>query len=110
MNHIEIYFERLPESELQRRVRQYLAVANLPALRQIRVDAEQDTVELRGLVRTFYEKQMATEFARRVAGVINVRNLVEVQTSPPVGREPRLQDDAIPNLIDAEETIFRFVT
>lgn len=33
-------------------------------------------------VRTFYEKQIATEFTRRVAGVVSVVNLIDVKIGP----------------------------
>ena len=53
--------------DLEGRVRQFLSAANLPALRYIGVQVVGDSVVLSGCVRTFHEKQMATEFARRVA-------------------------------------------
>ena len=64
--------------DLEGRVRQFLSAANLPALRHIGVQVVGDSVVLSGYVRTFHEKQMATEFARRVAGVVNVANRIDV--------------------------------
>lgn len=70
-----------PALDLQKRVCQFLIAANVPALRHIDVEVQHDSVILNGRVQTFYEKQMATEFARRVAGVVNVVNLIDVQVA-----------------------------
>lgn len=77
MNHYICHqAESLPD--LEARVRQFLHFVNRPSLRQLDVQVEGNTVVLNGRVRTFHEKQMATEFARRVAGVVRVVNLVDV--------------------------------
>lgn len=65
--------------DLERRVRQFFLAAHLPALRHVGVEVRHDGVLLTGCVQTFYEKQMATEFARRVAGVVHVVNSIEVR-------------------------------
>jgi osmotically-inducible protein OsmY len=64
--------------DLEQRVRQFFVSANLPSLRYLDVAVEGNTVVLMGYVQTFYEKQMATAFARRVAGVVNVVNSINV--------------------------------
>jgi osmotically-inducible protein OsmY len=63
--------------ELLQRVRLFLIGSNLPGLRHIAVEADGDTVILRGSVRTFYEKQLAVRLSRRVAGVIQVVDEIE---------------------------------
>lgn len=68
-----------PPNDLAQRVRQFFDAANLPALRRVRVEVRTDSVVLIGQVSSFYQKQMATEFARRVAGVRRVINLLEVK-------------------------------
>ena len=65
--------------DLQRRVRQFFATANLPAVRHVGVEVKEDSIVLTGSVCTFYEKQMATEFARRVAGVVSIVNAIDVR-------------------------------
>lgn len=60
------------------RVRLFLSACSVPALRRIRADQQGDAIVLKGQVHTFYEKQVATECARRVAGVIRVVNLIDV--------------------------------
>ena len=76
-NHIRGEAE-LRALDLEGRVRLFLSSANRPSLRQIEVDVSGDSVVLSGCVQTFYEKQLASEFARRVAGVVRVVNQVEV--------------------------------
>lgn len=82
--------------DLQRRVQQFLMTANLPALRHVGVEVEDDSVILTGRVRTFYEKQMATEFVRRVAGVVSIVNSIDVRLS-------LVSDAAVDNLEDADK-------
>ena len=42
------------------------------------VTADKGTVTLTGMVTSFYTKQLAQEFTRRVPGVVCVINLIEV--------------------------------
>lgn len=69
---------KLPTLDLEGRVRLFLASAKRPRLRRIKVELVGDAVVLSGCVQTFYEKQLATEFAKRVAGVVSVVNRLEV--------------------------------
>ncbi|HJQ79450.1 MAG TPA: BON domain-containing protein [Lacipirellulaceae bacterium] len=46
--------------------------------RQVRVEAADGRVVLKGSVRSFFEKQMAQEAIRRVDGVQLIDNLLEV--------------------------------
>ncbi len=75
---------RIAANDLSQRVRLFLIGSNVPGLRHIAVEVEGTTVTLRGAVRTFYEKQLAVRLCRRVAGVIQVIDLVEA-----VGYRPR---------------------
>ena len=74
------------DGDLQQRVRLFLEASNLPGLRHIQVEVQDDTVILRGQVRTFYEKQLASRLSRRVAGVIHVVDSIEVR-----GYVPRIE-------------------
>jgi len=56
----------------------FLSTAGMPGLRRLRVDVAGDTIVLSGRVRTFYERQIAVERSRRVAGVIEVDDQIEV--------------------------------
>jgi len=66
------------DRDLKRRVEQYLLDRHHPGLRSLDVEACGGTVTIRGKVRTFYEKQLCQNICRRVAGVIDVVDLVEV--------------------------------
>ena len=80
---------RSHEADLRQRVLLFLASSNVPGLRHVAVDVEGDTVILNGRVNSFYEKQLAAECSRRVAGVIHVVDLLEVsgyKPRPRVGR------------------------
>jgi hypothetical protein len=65
-------------NDLRRRVENFLACQSVPALRRLSVAAEGATVLVRGVVRTYYEKQLAIHCSRRVAGVMQVIDAVEV--------------------------------
>ena len=67
------------DADLQRRVRSFLATRSEPALRRIDIDADCGRVTLRGLVRSFYERQLAVHCCRRVAGVTEVIDQINVQ-------------------------------
>ncbi|HEV3023193.1 MAG TPA: BON domain-containing protein [Pirellulales bacterium] len=64
--------------DLTHRARLFLAATNLPNLRRIRVDLAGDVVVLSGRVPSFYERQTAVERVRRVAGVFQVADQIEV--------------------------------
>ena len=65
--------------ELNHRVRLCLSTATHAVLRGLVVEVNQQTVILSGTVGTFYEKQLAQEIVRHVAGVRQVVNLVQVE-------------------------------
>jgi osmotically-inducible protein OsmY len=50
----------------------------VPSRRQVRIEAADGHVVLKGNVRSFFEKQMAQEAIRRVDGVQLIDNLLEV--------------------------------
>ncbi|MCE9605292.1 MAG: BON domain-containing protein [Planctomycetia bacterium] len=64
--------------DLRRRVVSFLTDSNMPGLRQLRVDAVDGIVTLRGTVRTYYEKQLSQQRCKRVAGVVRLIDRVEV--------------------------------
>jgi osmotically-inducible protein OsmY len=51
---------------------------HVPSRRQVRVEAADGHVVLKGNVRSFFEKQMAQEAVRRIDGVAMIDNLLEV--------------------------------
>lgn len=72
--------DREADQALEQRVISFLATRGISTLRYISVEASQGTVLLRGMVATYYAKQLAQEYARRVAGVRRVINQVMVGT------------------------------
>jgi osmotically-inducible protein OsmY len=63
-------FERIHEA--------LTANPHVPSRRQVRIEAEDGRVVLKGSVRSFFEKQMAQEAVRRIDGVQTIDNLLEV--------------------------------
>ena len=59
-------------TELKRRILNFLASRNRPALRQLDVKVDGGVVLLSGRVRSFYDKQLASHCCSRVAGVLRV--------------------------------------
>lgn len=70
--------ESQEDLELRRRVVSYLATKHLPTLRRLDVDALGGKITLRGRVDSFHEKQVAIHSCRRVAGVRDLIDAVEV--------------------------------
>ncbi len=55
-----------------------LANSSVRDLRQIRVDRNENQIQLTGTVRSFYHKQLAQETIRQVTGGMQVVNHVDV--------------------------------
>lgn len=64
--------------DLARRVKNYLVGYKMPALQQVEVAADGGTVTVRGIVHSFFQKQLCLHCCRRVAGVIDVIDEVDV--------------------------------
>ena len=76
--------EEAADRHLERRIRNFLEGLKLPALRGLEVQVRNGAAVIRGRVRTFYHKQLATSCCQRVAGVLSVLNEVRVADSPGV--------------------------
>jgi osmotically-inducible protein OsmY len=70
------------DQELRRRVKTFLSITHRPGLRFLDVEAHAGVVRLRGSVKTFYEKQLSAQLARRVAGVVRLIDEVTVNHPP----------------------------
>ena len=72
--------DEAPESdrELEHRVIGFLESKRVPALRYLEVKARSGVVTLTGRVYTFYEKQLCNQCCRRVPGVRQLVNEVDV--------------------------------
>jgi len=63
---------------LSQRIHEALTTNPHVPTRQVRVEATDGRVVLKGNVRSFFQKQMAQEAIRRVDGVQRIDNLLEV--------------------------------
>ena len=66
------------DRELEKRVMSFLEAKHVPGLRHLEVKAADGVVKLSGKVYTFYEKQLCNQCCRRVAGVRQLINEVDV--------------------------------
>lgn len=68
-----MFFTDVEENrDLSSRVRLFLHEAHMPGLRNVEVEAQNGVVTISGQVKTYYEKQLTTQRARRVAGVVRL--------------------------------------
>jgi osmotically-inducible protein OsmY len=61
------------------RAQKALSSSPVPALRDLTVERNERTLQIRGQVASYYHKQLAQEVVRAVAGDLNVVNSVEVR-------------------------------
>jgi osmotically-inducible protein OsmY len=66
------------DRELEKRVANYLHGRHVPSLRKLGVQSENGAVTLSGRVHSFHEKQIAIHCCRRVAGVVQLIDDVDV--------------------------------
>jgi osmotically-inducible protein OsmY len=82
MHRTGICFSETADRDLERRVRNFLHDRHVPGLRHLAIQATGGTVTVRGRVQSFYEKQLYQECCRRVAGVIELIDSVDVDYVP----------------------------
>jgi hypothetical protein len=73
-------------SELTRRIAASLSRASWPGLRRLKLEARAGTIHVEGDVTTFFEKQQAYQWVRRLAGEVPVVESIAVVSR----RQPRL--------------------
>ena len=66
------------DRDLEKRVANYLHERHVPSLRKLAIQSANGAVTLSGQVHTFHEKQIAIHSCRRVAGVVQLIDLVDV--------------------------------
>lgn len=67
--------------DVQPRAQDALAASPIYALRELRVEQAGDTLLIRGLVSSFYHKQLAQEVVRAVAEGVEVVNSIHVRSA-----------------------------
>lgn len=65
-------------TKLARQIAGEWATASWPGLRRLKVEATTETIRVTGNVSTFFEKQQAWHWARRVARDIQVEDEIQV--------------------------------
>ncbi len=66
------------DTDLQRRIVNYLFQRNVRSIRDVAVDVQNGLVVLQGRVNSFYEKQLCLNCCQRVAGVNKLVDNIEV--------------------------------
>lgn len=69
------------DRELSRRIGNYLVSRHVPGARWLEIESQGGVVTLRGIVRSFYLKQLCIHCCQRVAGVIRVQDELEVASA-----------------------------
>ncbi len=81
LNRIRMDFD---DNDVQQRVAFFLRTRHFAAFRNLDVAVQNGAVTVHGTVNSFYEKQVALNSCRRVAGVLTLVDEVEVQSSTQV--------------------------
>jgi osmotically-inducible protein OsmY len=71
-------YDATSNDDLERRVINFLAARHIPGVRWLKVHAKQGIVTISGNVRSFYQKQLCSHAARRVAGVVALVDQINV--------------------------------
>ncbi len=69
---------RRTDRELKTRIVNFLFGQNVPDLRMLNVTAKTGVVTIRGVVRSFYHKQLCLGCCQRVAGVVRLHDEIDV--------------------------------
>ena len=65
--------------EIKRRITNMLCRRGVSSLRRLDIDVADGTVTLRGIVRSFYERQLCLVCAQHVPGVFNLVDDIKVE-------------------------------
>ncbi len=66
------------DDDVERRVTSYLSTRHFPAFRELEISVDRGSVTVSGCLNTYYEKQVALNTCRRVAGVVALVDEVSV--------------------------------
>jgi osmotically-inducible protein OsmY len=67
------------DKDLENRVVSFFRRHHLPAARSLKVESQQGVITLRGRVPNFHQRQRCIECCKRVAGVVQVNDQIEVE-------------------------------
>lgn len=69
-----------PKSELRHLIESVISRSSLLSGKNLRFEIHEDAVVLRGVVRSYYHKQLAQESLRKIDGLRQINNEIEVVT------------------------------
>lgn len=67
-----------PDSDLKRRILNYLFGQHFSDLRKLEVQADNGVVTIRGRVGSFHQRQLCINCCQRVAGVVRIKDEIDV--------------------------------
>jgi osmotically-inducible protein OsmY len=73
-----LYFDKAQDTELESRVKRFLAGLHRDSLAALDIQVKNGEVTVKGQLGSFYEKQLALAGCRRVAGVVKVHEKIDV--------------------------------
>ena len=73
------------DADVEQRVRTFLNSRHFPAFQRLKIDVENGSVRLSGILASFYEKQVALNSCQRVAGVLQLIDEIGVGCKPQKG-------------------------
>ena len=74
-----------PDDDLRQRIVTYLVSRQIPGAKSLAIRAENGVVTVAGKLESFYYKQLCTHACRRVAGVLDLVDEIEVTRRAPQG-------------------------
>jgi osmotically-inducible protein OsmY len=94
---VVIFPSNAADGDIERRVVAYLGSRNRRSFRRLNVESHDAVVTLTGQLGTYYEKQVAQETVRRVAGVLRVIDGIQVGSATSAAdRTPSVPNFASP--------------
>ncbi len=66
------------DADVMRRVASYLSTRHFPSFRGLNISVDRAVVTVSGCLNTYYEKQVALNTCRRVAGVVELIDEISV--------------------------------
>ena len=75
---VHLSFDEATDRDLEGRIRGFLARSGRQCLQSLNVRARNGSVQIKGHVCCFHERQLAISCCQRVAGVIEIEDHIEV--------------------------------
>ena len=82
MLEVDVRRSEYSDSLLYQRVTSFLSSRHFPEFRDLLVEVDNGYVTISGILESHYQKQVALESCRRVAGVLATNDQIKVRTTP----------------------------